>query len=304
VIGAGGPRLGQPGGRADLPYDPQGSNQGLSTGYANDDIHQTLAGARSLVAVGADGKPVIGQGHVSRPLFQQYVQMHNQGGTLSPGDAMLRGMMSDYRVLLKQGRLEQANRMAAGVVQAANLEAASHGDVAMDQARAGNMQGAVQSIVKGVDYLPDGMKHTVSPDGRYMITSDPRTGKVTGQTPIDGRFVLAAAMGLKDGTLMWNTLNAAAASLNKDKDPAGRALSHDIKRAQLEGLILRNNRARTKGTGGGGVAMNYVDQQVRSIFGDNAPQTSREAPAGPSAEDIAYQNDLNRDPDQAGAGSG
>lgn len=219
--------------------------------YSPEEIQQVLGGAASAAKTGPNGEPPpIGQGTVSRGNFNAYVQHHSQGGKFSPGEAMLAGMMSDYRMLLKQGRIQQANMMAYGLIQAASIEAASYGRVAGDQLKQGNYGAALANVVKGANYLPDGLTFKVGPDGKSIVATN-NAGEVTAHQPVTPQQIIAMVTGLADGTLLWQTLQSSAAMLQKpDRNVEGRALSNQIKR---NNLILQEQKIR-KGQGGGGGA--------------------------------------------------
>lgn len=231
--------------------------------YSNDEIAQVLGGAASVAKGGPNGEaPPVGTGTIARPTFQAYVQSHSQGGKFSPGEAMLAGMMSDYKMLLKQGRVQQANMMAYGLIQAASIEAAAYGRVAGDQIKQGDYPGALKNVVAGANYLPDGLTFDVGPDGRSIVATDPRTGQVTGRSAITPHHLLAMVSGLSDGTLLWQTLQSAASTLTKpDRNAEGRGLSNQIKRNQIS---LQEQRLK-KGQGGGGAAQSPAAAEFAKI---------------------------------------
>ena len=231
--------------------DPQNARRVDAGGraYAPEEIAQVLGGAASVAKTGPNGEPPpVGQGTVSRDNFNAYVQHHSQGGKFSPGEAMLAGMMSDYKMLLKQGRIQQANMMAYGLIQAASIEAASYGRVAGDMIKQGNYGGALQNVVKGANYLPDGMTFSVGPDGKSIVATN-ASGQVTAQQPVTPQQILAMVTGLADGTLLWQALQTSAAALTKpDRNAEGRALQNEIRRRQIQVL----DKKIAGGTGGGG----------------------------------------------------
>ena len=233
------------------PTNPEDVNDPTRR-HTNEELASMLIGATTQMPTSASGgPPVPGQGAVSRQVGQQFVQAYNGGGRFEPGEAILNGMLAGYRILIKQGRLEEANRMAAGLIQYANLEAASHAHVAEDQVRAGNFAGALRNVVAAAGYLPDGMNHAVGADGKSIDTKDPRTNKVTANTPVDGRWLLAAIGGFKNGDLLWRTLQTAAETLKKtDKNAEGRA-SNDIG-ATRSGCrkAIEEGRGRAEGSAG------------------------------------------------------
>jgi len=156
------------------------------------------------------------------------------------------GMTSRYQQLLAKGRVKEAAAMAWGLIQAANLEAASFGEVAKDQLRRGDITGATQSIVGGLDYTPDGMGHRAVPGG--IETYDVKTGRVTNFTKMDGQTALKIALGMSDGSMLFGALQKAATLVAPpDKDAQGRALREELTRLR----IAREQQRLAAGPGGG-----------------------------------------------------
>ena len=187
--------------------------------------------------------------------------------------------------------------MAWGLIQAANLEAASWGDVAADHYRNGNQRGVTTAVANAADLQPDGMHHRPSADGKSVETYD-NNGKLTATTPMDGRNALAAIMGLQDGTLMWNALQSAVASMQKpDKNAEGRQLTNELRRQQIEGARLRNKKLASGGGGGGGGGT-AADQQLAALFQQTNPgaHTSGGRPQG-GGDDDSWIDRETRDPD-------
>lgn len=254
-------------------YDPTVDYNDPTRRRTNDELAQVLVGAGTQAQARPNGQPPpVGDQAVSRVVGQAYVNRYSNGGQFEPGEAILRGMLSDYKTLLSQGRVEQANKMAYGLVQYANLEAASHAHVAADKVKAGDFHGALREIAAAATWLPDGMTHKVGPDGRSLITSDPRTDKVTAVTPVDGRWLLAAIGGFTNGDLLWQTLGAAAAQLkgSPDRGAEGRELNNAIRRNTL---LLQDQRLRRGlATGrGGGLPLSDAERRAREIVARSQP---------------------------------
>jgi hypothetical protein len=117
--------------------------------------------------------------------------------------------------------------MAMGLIQYANLEATAHAHVASDKVKQGDFYGALREVAARC-HLPAGWHGSQDRTRRQvLVSSKAGTTQVTAVTPVDGRWLLAAIAGLKNGDLLWQTLQAAAATLSKDKDKnaEGRELS-------------------------------------------------------------------------------
>ena len=275
-----------------------------ATGYSNQDIATTLNGASTLVRPSANGGPPP-PGHLaaSRPVFNQFVQAHNENGKLTPGEAIVAGMTGRYMAMLKQGRVQQANMMAYGILQAANLEASAHGAAGRDAIARGEYGVAKQHMVDGLNYIVDGVSQRLSADGQSVESVDPRTGQVTATTPLDGRIVLQTLMGLDNGNMFWKTLQASAQMLQKpDRNAEGRQLTNDLRRRQIAmaDYRLAHPPAPRGGGGGGGTStgMSKVQAEAARIRGERPPQQSVAAAAHPDDNsDLAFINYDVRDPE-------
>ena len=215
--------------------------------YTPQDFTQVMQGAASVAKQGP-----VGQGAISRENFNAYTAKHSQGGQFTPGEAMLVGMMSDYKMLLAQGRVDQANKMAYGLIQAASLEAASYGMVARDALKAGDHVSALNNGVMALNYLPDGKTFKASPDGKTITAYNAQTGQPTGSAQVSPQQLLALITGIADGSLLWQALQTSAAMIGKpDRNAEGRKLTNDLRREQIEGAKLRNAKLRSGGGGKG-----------------------------------------------------
>jgi hypothetical protein len=231
--------------------------------------------SHAMTAAPTQGADIVGNGAVSRPLVREFVAQHNQGGRLTDGQALMVGMMAKYKFLLSRGHVKEAASMAWGLIQSANLEAASYGKVAQDQLQAGDLNGARQSIAAAADWLPDGMHHRATANGIATYDSN---GRLVGHTNINGATALAAALGLADGTLLWQALNEAASSIvPKDKDAEGRELRNELTRLRIE-----RERQRGSGKGGGGGTAS-VDPRYKEL--DEIFHSSRRPRPKPESED-------------------
>ena len=91
------------------------------------DIHTTMQGAMSEAPKNGRAPVPRRRCRITSGVPVRSMQAHNQGGKLGPGDALLVGMVGRYKELLRQGRQKEASVAAWGLIQAANLEAATRG---------------------------------------------------------------------------------------------------------------------------------------------------------------------------------
>lgn len=236
-----GPRL------QDSGMNPQGSTQGMSSNNAVLDLGLSLKGAveasRQQMQNGTRPEAILaGQGAISPQTTQAIVQKFGANGQLSPGEAMLAGLVEVYKTRVGRGDIAGAGALAFGIIQRANIEAATGAKSALAKIQQGNIPGAAKDVAAAHQWVPDGTTMSISPDGRVATITDLQ-GK-SQQVPVDGRWVLAAALGMSNGSMMWTALNQHVAMLNKDKNAANR-------QAQLEGIQLSNQLKRKKLAGGG-----------------------------------------------------
>lgn len=246
-----------------------------------------MSAAARAGGVQPGGPPAaIGDGAVSRDNYRALVAENNQGGRLTDGQAMMIGMHAKYRELLRRGKPKEAATMAYGLIQAANLEAASMGMVARDQLQRGDMRGGMNSLVKALDHAPDGMVHKATANG---INTYDGNGRLTNQTTIDGKRALAIALNLADGSLMWEVLQNAVKSLTPpDKNAEGRALRNDLTRLQIEGARQRLNKLQSTGQ-----SQSAEARQLSALLSRGATPVAAPPQAGGDNDQWLYSGSAN-----------
>lgn len=271
--------------------DPSGRTAARQLDQQGQVVYPSQQELASMVATAAQGKagangeaPPIGNGAVSRPVVREFVAAHNNGGELTDGQALMVGMHAKYKYLLSKGRAKEAAMMAWGLIQAANLEAASLGMVARDQINAGNLRAGYQTLAKAADWAPDGMKHVATLRG--IDTYDANNQK-TSSVQLDGKRALELALSLSDGTAMWQTLQSAASLVNPaDKGAEGRQLTNDLRRLQIEAA---RRKLAGGGKGGGGLSNDAAILQ-RIIAGDAAPPPANSGGGGGNDDNWIFAN--------------
>ena len=247
--------------------------------YANEDVAAVLKAGMSGMRPNPQGGPTTpGVGANSRGVYQQFVAAHDQGGRLTPGMATVAGLTAQYQELLRRGRPDLAARIATSILSSASLEAAAAGAHARDLARSGNYSAAAQAAVEGLDYIPDNMNHKLGPDGKSIVVSN-QQGQVTGRVPLTGPMVLQIALGLSDGTMMWQALQAASQYGQKpDKTAEGRELTNQLRREQIEGARLRNAKMRAGPQAKSGAAPTSAGQVLQGVTESVFGPERRDAP--------------------------
>jgi hypothetical protein len=255
-----------------------GNTPGLSSNNAVADYAASVGGAHQgavqAINSGQYTKEQIqaGAGAASPRATNAILQRYNGNGRLTPGEAIVAGMTAVYEKALQFGDMAKANAMSFAIVQRANLEAAQNGRAAAAAMQAGDADAAKKYMVRGLDWIPDATRTNLSPDGQSLIVTDVH-GK-TQQVPIDGRMVLAASMGLQNGTLMWNFINQHAAMYaqsmkGQDRDATGRQLRN-------QKTLLEIERIRRKLAGGGqavkaGPAGGFIENINHLVNGTTPP---------------------------------
>jgi hypothetical protein len=224
-----------------------------------------------------------GVGAMPVPVAQAVVAAWDMGGKLKPPDAMIRYMMGTYEILTERGQTAAANQMAFEVIQRLNLEAARHGQVALQQLRQGDVGGATKTIAEGHRWSPDGKIMQTSPDGRYIGMYDQFTGKPTSPPMrVTPQMILAGALSLSDGTGMWNHLASRAqlflqAGKGTDKDAEGRAIRNRnnlLRGVRLEQMIRKGDAPKVGGAVGPPPSMTQFRQEARTTQPSSGNKTT------------------------------
>lgn len=193
-----------------------------------------------------------GAGAMPADVAQGVNKAWNEGGRLTPAQALTRYMVYKYHNLVGMGRTDLANQMAFEVVQRLNLESANHADAAVRYIQQGDMQNGLNATQRAHDFSPDGTKLAVSKDGKTMYIVSEFNGNTSRPIQVTPQTLLAMAMGMRDGSGLWDHLAVRARMYldtrkGADKDAEGRAIRNENNR--LRGELLRRKLA---GGGGGG----------------------------------------------------
>lgn len=196
-----------------------------------------------------------GVGAMPANVAQGITQAWSGGGRLNPAQAMTRYMVYQYEALSSRGLTAQANQMAFEVVQRLNLEAAKYADQAVQLAQSGNTSGATTMLMKAHMFTPDGRELALSKDGKRLAVLNEYSNQPIATFPVTPQFILAASLGLRDGSGVWSHLMGRAqmfvqSQKGTDKDAEGRAIRN--RNNLLRGRLLEQKLAgggKGKGTG-------------------------------------------------------
>ena len=115
-----------------------------------------------------------------------------------------------------RGDKENANKVAAEMLQHGNKQAQGHGNNALALFKKGDKQGAIGEIQKAYDWLPDGYKADVK--GNNLVIADNK-GKTLNNIPLDDKMIPNLATGLATGTLFWDVVQDRAGHKEKFGPP-------------------------------------------------------------------------------------
>lgn len=125
---------------------------------------------------------------------------------LSVGDRVAVAARTTYDFYKQQGNEAEAKKAAFEITQYGVSKSREHGVAAIKAAQSGDMQGAVQQLTQGYDWLPNGQQAVVQ--GNQIVVMD-RNRKPLMQLPLDAKTIQNLAMGMATGKLGWDAMGAA-----------------------------------------------------------------------------------------------
>jgi hypothetical protein len=206
-----------------------------------------------------------GAGALPVPVAQGIVAAWDKGGQLAPYDALTRYMTTMYQYHSARGDVAQANQMAFEVLQRLNMEAAKYASLAVKQLRDGDLMGAAKTTAMAHAWSPDGRQIHISNDGQSMVVVDSISGKAVSQPlRVTPQAILAASMGLMDGSAMWMHLKQRVETAMRDPNQTKKDV--DLTNALLKGEVLRGTIEKQKrAAAGGGAASDPAMDKFRQI---------------------------------------
>jgi muramidase (phage lysozyme) len=145
------------------------------------------------------------------------------------------GLDALYKYYRDRGEIGKAQATVSSLLLAAQDTASRYGAAAL---RAPDAKSAGKLVAEGINKTIPGTKAELDENGNYTFT-DPVTGEVKETGQLSPQKLLAAAMGLKDGTMYWKTLSnfadpQRAQSAAQQKLAADRAANE-----RLQGVMTR-----------------------------------------------------------------
>lgn len=260
--------------------NPQGSDAG-STNSVTSDLDAALHGgmrfAQNTFHLNdpndphhGGGKQALfsGVGAADHPVVKAIDDKVNKDLKYDPQLYAVRRLEATYRWYSMNGDTKSADKAAFELLQYSAGIASQWGARAVDQYKAGDMQGAIKSVQEGYNHVPDGQHMEVQGD-KATIT-DKRTGKVVNQFQFKPEQVFQAAMGLDSRSLYWQQL---AERVQQSRAPVNRRSPEqtDLDKARTD--LIRARTAKLKAgpapKGGGGVSDN-TKALIDAINGEGA----------------------------------
>lgn len=121
---------------------------------------------------------------------------------MNAGARRLAGMNAAYKYYLTHGEETKAKAVAGSMLMYSKQVAAESADMAL---RSPNYITAAKVLAQGHNQIPGAPQFQVDDNGNYII-KDPKTGKPMDAGVMSPQQVLAAARGMKDGSVFWRTL--------------------------------------------------------------------------------------------------
>lgn len=215
------PTYGQPLPKSDQgPIDQNGdaspSLLGALAGAIQHIFGQTQPGQRvpdNSQTADARRQFVSGEGGESPEDVAELHQAIDPSHAMDNGMRNLSGLYAVYNHHLMNNDIAGANQAASAMLIYSSNLAAKYGDEAVRRYYGGDIQGAVDNLKEAYNHTPDGMKVDAQPnrDGTWRVTQMNQADKVKWQGDVAPQEILGAAIGMKDKSLFWHTIQTQAA---------------------------------------------------------------------------------------------
>jgi len=112
-----------------------------------------------------------------------------------------------YDFWVSKGQPEKASKVAFEIAQFGNQQAKQHGGNAMELLKKGDQQGAINELLSGYNWLPDGHTANFDPRSNTVIMHD-LNGQETARIPLQPGTVQNLAAGMASGELGWDIMRS------------------------------------------------------------------------------------------------
>ena len=203
-------------------------------------IAKMLGGAQAQNGAVPTGSLDVMHNHSATPEEMQALRKaEDPTGTLRSDMADIAGLEGMHQWYIQHGMPQEADKAAASILMASRDAAAHHGDEAIKLFYKGDPDGAVKAIVKGYDSVIDGntVQAKKGPGDNYTVTQLNMQNRAVWQKEVAPQEIMQAALGLKDGTMVWKLYSEAAAKY----DPQGAAQAAQMTPADQAALGKLSN---------------------------------------------------------------
>jgi hypothetical protein len=161
------------------------------------------------------------------------------------------GLEAVYKWHIANNDPEGANKAAASILMWSKQMVQDYGDEAVRRYYSGDMQGTVQAIKEGNEFLPNGVRldGDIDQDGNVSVSGKKLNGAELWKMTVGPQTLLAAAMGMKDGTIAWQQLEQQAAKYDPQVKADLVERQQAAQAAQLD--AAEKERGTRQGTSGG-----------------------------------------------------
>ena len=203
-------------------------------------LHAGLTGIKNLFGLSeanaAEGKAAVptqeaakrqrlfssNMGAMSPEEYDQVMKAVDPNGEMDEHVRSLAGLKGRYEYHMNRGEFTKAQQAAASMIQRSRDISAQFGAAAEDAVKSGQYPQAVQLLKKAYANTPDGnsIDAQVDKNGNGTMDVIDKEGKVIARHGFTPQAMLAAATGMKNGTLFYDSIMKAAGN-NLGKDPSG-----------------------------------------------------------------------------------
>jgi hypothetical protein len=146
-----------------------------------------------------------GSGAANPGIVHQIFQKIDPQGTMPMNVKIEKAQQAVYDYWVSQKQPEKAAKVAFEIAQFGNQRAKEHGAEAMELLQKGNMTGAIQHLLAGYNWLPDG--HTANYDARTnTVVMHDLGGSETARIPVQQGTLQNLAAGMATGELGWDIM--------------------------------------------------------------------------------------------------
>lgn len=133
-------------------------------------------------------------------------------GKLPESMRLIKGLTNFYGKLIREGRTEDAQRVASEIMIAAQDASSTYAARAVDAARSGDFKASAEFLKRSYGMIPDGkdFEYEVDESGNGRFVQRDRRGKIISEGPFSAKEIVGAAIGLATPDGFWKQLRTMA----------------------------------------------------------------------------------------------